>query len=76
MLKTEKITINEKEYIRTWSDQWLMIERDGERYEEAIDPADSGRTYTETDVPCEPVDADDADYEAALFERYGVEVSE
>ena len=26
-----------------------MIERDGVRYSEAIDPVDSGRTYTETD---------------------------
>ena len=36
---------------RTYSDAGMMIERDGVRYSEAIDPADSGRTYTETDVP-------------------------
>ena len=29
----------------------MMIERDGVRYSEAIDPLDSGRVYTETDEP-------------------------
>lgn len=50
MIKTEKVTINEKEYTRTWSDNNMMIEReDGALYEEALDPIDSGRTYTETE---------------------------
>lgn len=50
MIKTETVTINEKEYTRTWSDNNMMIEReDGALYEEALDPVDSGRTYTETD---------------------------
>ena len=48
MLKTEKVIYSGKEYIRTWSDKDMMIERDGALYEEAIDPVDSGRTYTET----------------------------
>ena len=34
---------------RTYSDKGVMIERDGERYEEAIDPAELNRQYTETD---------------------------
>lgn len=51
MIKSETITINGKEYIRTWSDSDLMIERDGIRYERAVDPAYLGRTYTETDEP-------------------------
>lgn len=33
---------------RTYSDAGMMIERDGVRYSEAIDPAELGRTYTET----------------------------
>lgn len=37
--------------VRTYSDTGHMIERDGKMYEEAVDPADSGRVYTETDVP-------------------------
>jgi hypothetical protein len=39
---------------RTYSDTGMMIERDGVRYAEAIDPAELGRVYTETD---EPVDS-------------------
>lgn len=38
---------------RTYSDKNMMIERDGVRYSEAIDPAELGRIYTETDEPIE-----------------------
>lgn len=40
---------------RTYSDAGYYIERDGVRYSEAVDPADLGRTYTETDelIPAE-----------------------
>ena len=38
---------------RTYSDAGMMIERDGVRYSEAIDPAELGRTYTETDEAIE-----------------------
>lgn len=41
---------------RTYSDIGMMIERDGVRYSEAVDPAELGRVYTETD---EPVEVDD-----------------
>lgn len=36
---------------RTYSDKGMMIERDGVRYSEAIDPAELGRQYIETDEP-------------------------
>lgn len=36
---------------RTYSDSGFMIERDGIRYSEAIDPAELNRVYTETDEP-------------------------
>ena len=36
---------------RTYSDRGMMIERDGVRYEEAVDPAELNRQYTETDEP-------------------------
>ena len=72
MLKTETVTYNGKDYIRTWSDADLMIERDGALYEEAVDPVDSGRTYTETDQPIiHEGEATEDDYLAAL-ERFGV----
>ena len=40
-------------YAYTYSDSGFMIERDGVRYSEAVDPLDSGRVYTETDEPIE-----------------------
>lgn len=48
MIKTKIVIIGTKEYIRTFSDQSMMIERDGVLYEEAIDPVDSGRNYSES----------------------------
>lgn len=51
MIKTEQITINGTEFVKTYSDKNMMIERDGAVYSEAIDPIGSGRTYTETDTP-------------------------
>ena len=56
MIVTESMTINGKAFVRTYSDSGYMVERDGVRYGEAIDPAEFGRTYTETD---EPIEADD-----------------
>ena len=53
MIQTETITINGRQYQRTYSDAGYLIERDGAQYSEAVDPLDSGRTYTETDVPVE-----------------------
>ena len=43
--------INGVIYDYTYSDSGYMIERDGVRYSEAIDPLDFGRIYTETDEP-------------------------
>lgn len=53
MIIKEKLTINGKEFVRTYSDAGMMVERDGVRYSEAIDPAEFGREYTETDEPIE-----------------------
>lgn len=39
--------------VRTYSDLNMMIERDGVRYIEAIDPEGLGREYIETDEPIE-----------------------
>ena len=41
--------INGVVYVYAYSDSGYMIERDGARYSEAVDPLDSGRLYTETD---------------------------
>ena len=55
MIKTETVTINGTQFIRTWSDRGMMIHGGSPEadYSEALDPAELGRTYTETDTPIE-----------------------
>lgn len=75
IVKTTK-EINGIEYDYTYSDIGMMIERDGVRYGEALDPLNSGREYTETDEPIEveeTEEATEADYQNAIREM-GVEV--
>ena len=69
--------INGVVYDYAYSDSGYMIERDGVRYSEAVDPIDSGRLYTETD---EPIDVGTKevtveDYKAAL-QILGVETED
>lgn len=49
MIVVENLNINGKAFVKTYSDCGYMVEREGIRYSEAIDPAEFGRTYTETD---------------------------
>ena len=51
MIITEQLAIGGRDFVRTYSDLGMMVERDGVRYSEAIDPAEFGRVYTETDEP-------------------------
>ena len=53
MIIKEEIEINGRQFVKTYSDSGLMIEREGVQYGEAIDPDGFGREYTETDVPIE-----------------------
>jgi len=53
MIVIEHLEINGRQYVRTYSDAGMLIhggfpEAD---YEEAIEPAEYGRVYTETDIP-------------------------
>ena len=48
-IKTETVAIGTKQFIHTWSDAGKYIVRDGIEYEEAYDPAELGREYTEGD---------------------------
>lgn len=47
---TEHFMLNDIEFIRTTSDQGRYVVRDGMFFEEACDPADAGRAYTEGDI--------------------------
>ena len=58
MITTETLTINGVEHVKHVSDSGYYIQcvETGERYTEAVDPADvTGRTYveTETEIPAE-----------------------
>lgn len=56
MIRTEQVTIGGREFTRTYSDAGLTVVRDGVAYDEALDPTELGRTYTEG----LPIDADEA----------------
>lgn len=70
MIIIETVTINGKDYTRTYSDEGRYVVRDGVEYGEAIDPIGSGRAYYEGDVmPTDEGDeATEQDYLNALNE--------
>lgn len=70
MIIVETVTINGKDYTRTYSDEGRYVVRDGVEYGEAIDPIGSGRAYYEGDVmPTDEGDeATEQDYLNALQE--------
>ncbi len=63
MIITEKVTIRNRDFIRTYSDEGRYVVRDGVSYSEAIDPIGTGRVYTEGDIMPEEV-ADMTEIEA------------
>ena len=69
--------INGVVYAYTYSDYGFMIERNGVRYSDAVDPLDSGRVYTETDEQINVGTSEESveDYKAAL-QILGVETEE
>ena len=69
--------INGVVYDYAYSDSGYMIERDGARYSEAVDPLDSGRLYTETDEPIDVGTKEETveDYKSAL-QILGVETED
>lgn len=60
MIITEQITIDDREFTRTYSDAGRYVVRDGISYEDAIDPSEFNRTYIEGElIPTEmPTDED------------------
>jgi len=54
MIIVENITLNGREFRKTYSNEGFMIERDGVKYSEAIDPVEfTDRIYTETEEKIE-----------------------
>ena len=69
MIVRENIEIGSKAFVKQYSDGGFYIERDGEKYSEAIDPADISREYAETDEPIPPAeDPDETVQKAAAFD--------
>ena len=69
MIVKENIEIGSKDFVKQYSDGGLYIARDGEKYSEAIDPADIPRQYTETDEPVETdSEQSEAEQKAAAFD--------
>lgn len=80
MIITENITIDGREFIKKYSDGGFYIERDGELYSNAIDPAEFEfeRLYYETDIPIESEENDEptrGDLLSALNE-FGVDTDD
>lgn len=52
------VYLDDVPYKKTYSDKGFMIRQDstGVEYAEAIDPYDTNRTYTETNIPIEPIE--------------------
>ena len=68
MIKTENLTINNRAFVRTYSDSGFLVERDGVRYSEAIDPAEFNRQYTETDEPVDVVELSKTEEKARAYD--------
>lgn len=69
MIITEKVTIRNRDFIRTYSDENRYVVRDGVSYSEAIDPVDSGRVYTEGDImPEEVTDMTETEAKAMAYD--------
>ena len=56
MIQTEQLTINNTSFIRTYSDANRYVVRDNIAYEEAVDPAEFNRIYTEGDIIETPIE--------------------
>ena len=50
MIVQERYIEGERALIRTYSDSGRYVMRDGIAYAEAVDPAETGRVYTEGDI--------------------------
>ena len=69
MIITENVTIRDREFIRTYSDENRYVVRDGVSYSEAIDPIGTNRVYTEGEImPTEDTDMTEAEAKAKAYD--------
>ena len=69
---TEQFTVNGRNFVRTHSNSGFLIYGGSPEgyYSEACDPAELGRTYTETDTPSTG-EVPDSEALAAILEALG-----
>ena len=72
MIIQEQFTINNKLFIRSYSDNHVLIHGGSPEgdYPEACDPAEFNRTYTETNIP---IDGSETEAQEILDILMGVE---
>lgn len=69
MIITETVTIRNRDFIRTYSDEGRYVVRDGVSYSEAIDPVGSGRVYTEGEkMPDDNTDMTEVEAKAMAYD--------
>ena len=69
MIITETVTIRNRDFIRTYSDEGRYVVRDGVSYSEAIDPIGTGRVYTEGEImPEEVTDMTEVEAKAKAYD--------
>lgn len=66
----ERYTEYGKDWVKRYSDNGMMIERDGELYSDAVDEAkyEFERVYYETDIPVEAEATTETEQKAAAFD--------
>lgn len=74
MIVKENMEIGGRDFVKQYSDGGFYIERDGEKYSEAIDPADIPREYTETDEPIDSGEEPTVDDAIGMLAEMGVDV--
>ena len=70
MIITENVTIDGRQFVKTYSDEGMYIrqEQTGAMYSEAIDVENSAFTYTETDIPIEVEELTETEQKAAAWD--------
>lgn len=76
MIVRENMEIGGKAFVKMHSDAGFYIERDGEKYSEAIDPAYILREYTETDEPIDSGEEPTVDDALGMLAEMGVDTDD
>ena len=68
MIITENVTIRNRDFTRTYSDENRYVVRDGVSYSEAIDPIGTNRVYTEGEIMPEETDMTEVEAKAKAYD--------